>query len=256
MVEIHSHILPGLDDGSYDLENSILMAKQAVVHGIHSVIATPHHENGRYTNEFEVVELRVKSFQEELKKRDIPLHIHAGQEIRVYRGLIEDIEAGRAATLNGSRYMLLEFPSDRISSGTHELMHELRLMNIVPIIAHPERNREIAENPTKLLELVELGALSQITAHSIIGHFGKTIQTLSLDLCKNHLAHFVSSDAHNMTNRGFALAEAYEVMREKLGNPIVNTFQIHANRIIHDLPIEIQPPVWAKPKWFQFWKSK
>lgn len=255
MIDIHSHILPDIDDGPLDLEQSILMAKKAVVHGIHTVIATPHHENGRFTNEIELVELRVKAFQEELLKRNIPLQIHAGQEIRVYRNLVEDIDAKRTSTLDGSRYILLEFPSDRIPSGIYELLHELQLMNLVPIIAHPERNREIAENPGKLLELVQLGALSQITAHSLLGHFSKSIQSLSLDLCRNHLAHFVSSDAHNTTNRGFALAEAYSFLQEKIGTEIVNTFQNNADSIIHDAEIESYQPVWAKPKWFQFWKS-
>ncbi|NOV00001.1 tyrosine-protein phosphatase [Paenibacillus planticolens] len=255
MIDIHSHILPDIDDGAGDLEQSILMAREAVVQGIHSVIATPHHENGRYTNDAQFVELQVKAFQVELQKRNIPLRLHAGQEIRVYRNLVEDIEAKRTSTLNGSRYMLLEFPSDRIPSGFHDLLHELRLMEIVPIIAHPERNREIVQHPEKLLELVQLGALSQITAHSLLGHFGKSIQALTLHLCRNHLAHFVSSDAHNTTNRGFALAGAYHILQEKLGTDVVNTFQNNASSVVHDLEIESCQPVWARPKWFQFWKS-
>jgi protein-tyrosine phosphatase len=256
MIDIHSHILPELDDGASDLEQAIQMARQAVKQGIHAVIATPHHQNGRFNNDASFVEQQVISFQEELDQRNIPLRIHTGQEIRVYRGLVDDVEVKRTKTLDGSNYMLLEFPSDRISSGIHELLHELQLMGIVPIIAHPERNREIVENPARLLELVELGALTQVTAHSLLGLFGKSIQKFSFDLCKNHLAHFISSDAHNTTNRGFALAEGYEALRSELGQPFVSSFQNNANRIIHNLPIETQSPVWVRPKWFQFWKSK
>ncbi|OCT10693.1 tyrosine protein phosphatase [Paenibacillus pectinilyticus] len=256
MIDIHSHILPELDDGASDLEESVQMARQAVKQGIHTVIATPHHENGRFTNDANFVEQQVHAFQEELDRRDIPLRIHSGQEIRVYRGLIDDVETNRTSTLDGTRYMLLEFPSDRISSGIHDLLHELQLMDIVPIIAHPERNREIAEDPKKLLELVQLGALTQVTAHSLLGHFGKSIQSFTFELCKNNLTHFVSSDAHNTSNRGFALAEAYEALRAELGQDYVNTFQNNANRIIHNLPIETLPPAWSRPKWFQFWKSK
>lgn len=256
MIDIHSHILPDLDDGASDLEQAVQMAREAVEQGIHTVIATPHHENGRFTNEAGCVELQVKAFQEELNSRNIPLHIHAGQEIRVYRDLIEDVEAKRSTTLGGSRYILLEFPSDRIPTGIHEIVYELQLMDLVPIIAHPERNREITGNPMKLLELVQLGALTQVTAHSLLGHFGKSILSFSLDLCSNNLAHFISSDAHNTTNRGFALSEAYDVLRTELGDPYVSTFQNNANRIIHNLPIVAQSPVWVRPKWFQFWKSK
>ncbi|TXK85624.1 tyrosine-protein phosphatase [Paenibacillus sp. N3.4] len=256
MIDIHSHILPGIDDGAIDLEKSLEMARQAVRQGIQKVIATPHHENGRFSNETEFVKERVKAFQQELDNRNIPLSIHTGQEIRVYRRLIEDIEANKSSTLHKSRYILLEFPSDRIPSGMKDMVHELRLLNLVPIIAHPERNSEIYENPTKLIELVNLGALSQITAHSLLGDFGKQIQQISLDMCNNHLAHFVASDAHNSTTRAFALAEAYELLQKRLGTDIVDSFQNHANSIIHDLPIETYEPVWTKPKWFQFWKSK
>lgn len=256
MIDIHSHILPDIDDGASDLDQAILMARQAVEQGIQAVIATPHHENGRFTNDTSFVEKQVISFQKELDQRNIPLRIHAGQEIRVYRGLVDDVEAKRTSTLVGSNYILLEFPSDRISSGIHDFLYELQLMGIVPIIAHPERNREIAENPTRLLELVELGALTQVTAHSLLGLFGKSIQKLSFDLCRNHLAHFISSDAHNTTNRGFALAEGYEALRAELGPSVVSSFQNNANRIIHNLAIETQAPVWMKSKWFQFWKSK
>ncbi|KRE83817.1 hypothetical protein ASG89_11915 [Paenibacillus sp. Soil766] len=255
MIEIHSHILPDLDDGASDLDQAVHMAREAVEQGIHTVIATPHHENGRFTNDASSVELQVKAFQEELNRRNIPLHIHAGQEIRVYRDLIEDLEAQRSTTLGGSRYILLEFPSDQISKGMNEIVYELQLMKLVPIIAHPERNREIVDNPTKLLELVQLGALTQVTAHSLLGHFGKSIQSFTLDLCRSNLAHFVSSDAHNTTNRGFALSEAYDALRNELGDPYVSTFQNNANRVIHNLSIETQSPVWMKPKWFQFWKS-
>ncbi|UJF34572.1 tyrosine-protein phosphatase [Paenibacillus hexagrammi] len=254
MIDIHNHILPELDDGSIDLEHSIHMARQAVEQGIRIVIATPHHQNGRYSNEAALIEQQVNLLQEGLDQREIPLHIYSGQEVRVYNNLIEDIELKKICTLNNSRYLLLEFPSNRIPSGIHELLYELQLMNLRPIIAHPERNREIADNPLKLLELVQLGALSQVTAHSIIGVFGKQIQALSIQLCKHHLAHFIASDAHNNHNRAFKLAVAYQQLQEKVGQDIVNSFQNHANSIIHDLPIENQSPVWTKPKWFQFWK--
>lgn len=256
MIDIHSHILPDLDDGALDLEQAIQMARQAVDQGIQAVIATPHHHNGRYMNDASFVNDQVKTFQEELIQRKIPLRVHAGQEIRVYRNLIEDIETKRSSTLNGSRYMLIEFPSDRISSGIEDTFHELFLMDIVPIIAHPERNREIVENPLKLLELVRLGALTQVTAHALLGEFGRSIQAFSMDLCRNNLTHFISSDAHNTTNRGFALAQAYEIVRKELGQTYVSTFQNNANRVIHNLSIETLSPVWSKPKWFQFWKSK
>ncbi|MFC5446792.1 tyrosine-protein phosphatase [Paenibacillus aestuarii] len=255
MVDIHNHILPGLDDGPSGLEVAVEMARQAVAQGIEDVIATPHHRSPSYTNSAESVIEQVEAIQAVLRHRKIPLRVHAGQEIRVYPSIIDDFEAGNLLTLGGSRYMLLEFPSDRVSTGIHELIYELQLLQIVPIIAHPERNREIVEDPRKLLELIEAGALAQLTAHSVIGHFGKTIQRFCLDLCRNHMAHFIASDAHNTGSRAFALSEAYDTLRNKLGQDMVIHFQNRAKSLLHDLPLEISSPVWEKPKWFQFWKS-
>lgn len=256
MIDIHSHILPSIDDGAYDLDQAIAMARQAVRCGVHTAIATPHHRNGRFINERHYVNDMVSELQAQLDHRDIPLRLIPGQEIRVYSRLCEDLDTGLSAALGASRYVLLEFPSDRIPSGIQDLLLELQLMGKVAIIAHPERNREIVDNPVKLKELVQMGALSQVTAHSLLGDFGKTITTLSLNLCKNGLAHFIASDAHNTTNRSFVLDRAYEVLQDKVGLEVADAFQQHAVCVVQDLAIKSIEPEWAESKWYQFWKPK
>lgn len=253
MIDIHSHILPNLDDGSQGIDESIAMARAAMADGIDTIIATPHHANGKFHNDAITVEKAVKALNAQLKQEGIAVEIKAGQEIRVYRGLIDDLE--HLHTLHNSRYMLLEYPSSEIPSYTYELLHELCVMNITPIIAHPERNQEIAQDPSKLLQMVEMGALTQLTSHSLTGLFGKSIQNLSLKLCDNNLAHFISNDAHNITRRSFGLKQAYQLIGAKLGNEYVEFFQNNAAKVITNEPIEIRRPVWPKHKWFQFWKS-
>jgi len=187
MIDIHSHILPGLDDGARDLEQSLELARQAVREGIHTVIATPHHRNGRYDNPGGAVRQAAEALARELAAAGIPLKLRCGQEIRVYAELPEDLERGEALTLNGSRYLLLELPSGYVPQGMDELLHELRVMGRVPVIAHPERNRELAADPGRLAAWVRQGVLLQLTSHSVSGALGPRLARLCLDWCRRNL---------------------------------------------------------------------
>ncbi|MNI17808.1 Tyrosine-protein phosphatase YwqE [compost metagenome] len=253
MIDIHSHILPNLDDGSQELHESIEMARAALLDGIHTIIATPHHANGRYHNEAATVLQSVEALNDRLKQEEIGVRILPGQEIRVYPNMIDDWN--QLLTLQHSSYVLLELPSNEIPSYFLDLLHELRIMKVTPIIAHPERNQEIAKDPSKLLKFIELGALSQLTSHSITGLFGPKIQSLCFKLCENHLAHFISSDAHNNTRRPFALQEAYSLIQAKLGSEYVSYLQSNAEKVVSNSIIDVHTPLWPKHKWFQFWKS-
>lgn len=254
MIDIHSHILPGLDDGSCDLDESIAMAEEAVREGIATIIATPHHANGKYWNEAAQVRDAVSALREALASRNIPLNVVEGQEIRVYRDLLDDIQSGSAITLAGSPYILLEFPSSRIPERVEDLIHELKLLGLTPIIAHPERNAEIASQPDKLLRFVQLGALSQVTSHSINGLFGKSVQECSVQLCRRNLVHFISSDAHNLSNRAFDLGAAYDAIAGMLGPKYVAYYQTNAELLIAARPIDLWEPSTQARKWYQFWK--
>ena len=113
--------------------------------------------------------------------------------------------------------MLIEFPSSHLPRYANKLLFDLQLKGIVPIIVHPERNREIMEDPSKLYRLIKEGSLSQVTASSVTGRMGKKIKKFSLDLLSHNLAHFVASDSHNTTTRPFVLREAYDVVEKELG---------------------------------------
>lgn len=254
MVDIHCHILPGVDDGSPSLEHSLQMARMAVREGIGTVIATPHHANGKYDNPAGRTQENVKRLTVELKRQDIPLQVCPGQEVRVYSDLISDMDNGSLFTLNGSRYLLIEFPSHRIPPSIKELIHELKVMQITPILAHPERNKEIAENPAQLFELIEFGVLCQLTSHSITGLFGPAIRNLSLDMCRRNWIHFISSDAHNVTQRPFSLREAYAEIDTEIGSMYSSYYQKNAKAIIENQSISIcSEPIPIKKKWYRLW---
>ncbi|MEC0089204.1 tyrosine-protein phosphatase [Paenibacillus macquariensis] len=241
MIDIHTHILPGVDDGAQDWHDTLNMARAAVEEGITTLIATPHHANGKYNNTaIEVIE-HTRHINEQLKKEGVPLSVRSGQEIRLHGDWLEAWYRMELLTLADSRYVLIELPSSRIPKEIYELIYELNIIDLKPIIAHPERNAEIMKHPKRLADLIERGAWAQVTTHSLLGGFGRQVEKLAWSLCKSGLIHIVSSDAHHIEHRGFRLRETYDVIEDRMGEPWKNYFLNNAQCVIDDRSFEIQP---------------
>lgn len=251
MIDLHCHILPGTCDGAQTLEDSLEMAQLAVEDGITAIVATPHHRNGKYTNPPEQVRQTVQELNHELEARQIPLTIFAGQEIRVTPHFIEYLYSNDLLTLSNSPCMLIEFSSASVPKDIEDIIYELGLKGIVPIIAHPERNAELAKHPQRLYELVELGALSQVTSHSINGAFGRKVQSLAFDLIRHHLVHVVASDAHNITSRPFGLREAYERIERKIDVGHADILLNNAQEIFAGNLPEVWEPIQLRRGWLR-----
>jgi len=243
MIDIHCHILPSLDDGAQTMEDAVAMAKQAVRQGITAVVATPHYADGIHWNEASIVHQSVKQLKDVLAAQDIPLQVLPGQEVRVFGALVEELQSGTTIPMAQSPYLLLELPASQIPDKLDDLIYELQLRGVTAVIAHPERNRAFLRQPDRLLELVERGALCQLTARSVLGSAGKSIQTFSLQLCKRNLIHFLASDAHDCGRRGFQLQEAYEELRRQVGNEHCNYYITNAERLIEGKAIEPLEPI-------------
>ncbi|OJF91865.1 tyrosine-protein phosphatase [Alkalibacterium sp. 20] len=218
MFDLHCHILPGIDDGAKTLEESIDMAEAAVSEGITHILATPHHMNRNWMNDKQKVMPLVKQLQAELDQRQIELTIFPGQEVRLYGEVLKDMEDNKILFVDETKqYVLIEFPTESIPTYTERLFYDLQSHGKTPIIVHPERNHEIIEHPNRLKNLVDKGALAQLTAASYTGGFGKKIEKLSKQLIEANLVHFIASDAHNTTNRSFHMKEAYALLAEDYG---------------------------------------
>jgi protein-tyrosine phosphatase len=246
MIDIHCHILPGVDDGAKDIEASIDMALAAVKQGIHTIIATPHHKNNTYENPKPFVVEQTAELNEVLTSENIPLTILPGQEVRIYGEVLEDYQKHEIMTLAESGYLLIELPSGHVPRYTEIMIYNLQMEGLKPVIAHPERNQEIIENPDLLYQFVKKGALTQITAASVCGAFGKKIKLFSEKLIEANLTHFIASDAHNLTNRSFMLKDAYAVIDSKFGTDTVYLFQenaellVNGNSVYKDMPQRIK----------------
>ncbi|UTR10567.1 hypothetical protein MM300_22330 [Evansella sp. LMS18] len=216
LVDIHNHILPGLDDGPKNWEETIMLAKQAAETGITHVIATPHHKHKHgghyYVNEPENINILTEKANKLIKKHGINLSIHPGIEFHIHRDILADLEEkpGDFLTLNNTlKYMLIEPPCSYYPEHTMDLSLRLKQKGIIPVLAHPERNKIIRRNPEIVYELVSEGVLIQVTADSITGS-GRRLKNFSHHLLDHNLVHFIASDAHHYVKRKFKLVSAYE----------------------------------------------
>ena len=249
MIDIHCHLLPGLDDGPKDLTESLRMAQQAVLDGIDTIIATPHHKNGQYNNPKSLILDKVQEMNQRLIEENIKLTILPGQEVRIFGELLDEYKMEEILPLNnGGQYLFIEFPSNHVPRYTKKLIYDIQLNGLIPIIVHPERNREMIADPELLFELVRDGALTQVTASSITGFFGKAIQKFSMQLIEAELTHFIASDAHNTTNRPFQLAQAYGVIEKKYGMNRVYYFQENAQLLVSGKNVYKEEPHRVKRK--------
>ncbi|MFZ3588957.1 tyrosine-protein phosphatase [Bacillus sp. DJP31] len=250
MIDIHCHILPGIDDGPKDIHESIIMAKAAVSDGITQVMGTPHFTR-KYENTKEIIVEKVKQVNEALVVENIPLKILPGQEPRIYGEILEDYQNGKILTLNDSgKYLFIELPSNHVPRYTERLLYDFQMKEITPIIVHPERNQEMIENPDILYNLVEKGALTQVTASSVVGDLGKKIRTFSLQLLENNLTHFIASDAHNISTRSFRLGQAYEELDKEFGVQAVYMLKENAELLVLGETVFRDSPSRMKQKKF------
>ncbi|WP_078556033.1 tyrosine-protein phosphatase [Bacillus alkalicellulosilyticus] len=251
MIDIHCHILPGLDDGPKNENQSIEMAKAAVTEGITSIIATPHHRHPSFSNEGCTIKDTTELFNQRLKQENIELTILPGQEVRMVGDIAQGLETKELLTLaDGNKYLFLELPSSHVPRYAANIIYQTQLSGITPIIVHPERNKELIEKPEVIYDFVKNGALTQLTASSITGHFGKNIKKFSEQIIESNLTHFIASDAHNIESRPFRLQESYMLIEKVFGTGTVYQFQENAQLLLEHQHIAMVQPEPIKRRKF------
>lgn len=248
MIDLHCHILPGVDDGAQSLSDSLEMARKAVEQGIHKIVATPHHLNNSYENSKQSILAKVNELNRVFLEEKIELELLPGQEVRIHGEMVEGYVTGEILPVNHTPYILVEFPSNHVPRYSEKLFYDLQMNGLIPIIVHPERNRELMERPELLYQFVKKGAMTQVTAASICGDFGKKIKNFSLQLIEASQTHFIASDAHNITNRGFKMGEAYGNIQKLYGNEMVYYFQENAALVIEGKHVYKEDPERIKRK--------
>ena len=245
MIDIHCHILPGLDDGPATMDESIEMCRIAYADGIRTIIATPHFRPGRYDHSEDVVSLVIEGLRSEVARRGIDLQILTGADVTVTPELPLYLGQRRGLTINnGGKYFLAELPTGAVPAIWDHYLLSLIPRGFTPILTHPERNGWFLSHRDALYPFVNGGGLVQITAMSLTGEIGETVQSYSRYLLKQGLAHIIATDAHSAVQRMPLLSNAVAAAEDIIGRDT-------ALRMVTDIPqaiIEGRRPDVAMPE--------
>ncbi|HEX4142111.1 MAG TPA: CpsB/CapC family capsule biosynthesis tyrosine phosphatase [Pirellulales bacterium] len=221
-VDIHCHLLPGIDDGAKNWDDSLAMARMAVADGIETIVCTPHQLGGFSQNRGGAIRALTEELSQRLAEHEIPLTVLPGADVRIESGMIALVRQGEVLSLaDHRRHILLELPHE-LYFPLDRLLLELSAAGMVGILSHPERNAGIMSNPAIVGSLVDAGCLMQITAGSLLGAFGPQSQSVAERLASDGLVHFVSTDAHGLKSRRPRLAAAHGRMTELVGSVLAD----------------------------------
>lgn len=215
MIDLHSHLIPNVDDGAATIEESMKMLQQAAADGVKTMVATPHMYSvvSQIKSEEELAAL-FQDFKQKVDQSGIEIEVVSGSENYFISGLKEKLKNyAPIITINNSDYFLLEFPYDFIFPGSKDFIFEILNQGFIPIICHPERNTVIQENPGILYDFLIAGAISQLDAGSIRGEFGSIVRETSFKLLSFNLVHLIASDSHDSFTRPPGLSFAYQVLK-------------------------------------------
>ncbi|MEH6590001.1 MAG: CpsB/CapC family capsule biosynthesis tyrosine phosphatase [Halioglobus sp.] len=220
MIDLHCHLLPGIDDGPDTLEQSLELCRIAVADGTTHAIVTPHIHPGRWENNRASIAKQCQSLQAALADKDISLQLGFAAEVRLTDQVMQQIaddDIPFYGEVDGYKIMLLEFPHGHIIPGSEKLAQWLLNQGIRPMIAHPERNKQLMKDVSQLQPFIELGCWLQITAGAVTGGFGERAQAIAHQLLEDDVVTVMASDGHNAGARQPALRQAFNVVAERYG---------------------------------------
>lgn len=235
MIDLHCHLLPGIDDGPATLEEALAMARLALADGITKAVVTPHLHVGRWDNDLQVIEKAVAVHRGELRKADIPLELGFAAEVRCDYDILPLVEAGRVpflGELEGMKVMLLEMPHSHVPVGADKLVDWLLKRGIRPMIAHPERNKDLLRAPEKLEPFVRQGCLVQVTADAVAGGFGRECAARAAEFLERGWVSVLASDAHDTTSRPPRISAGRDAAARIVGAD-------EAARLVRGTPLDI-----------------
>lgn len=243
MIDVHLHILPGVDDGPATLSDALSLARSLVQEGVHMAVATPHYNDEYQQLPAREIIGRVGDLQRELDRNGIPLRLLAGHEALIQPGLAADVQSGRLATLNGSRYLLLELWNSTWLPETERVIFELRALGVVPVLAHPERYSFIQQDSNRLKALLEQGMLAQLTAGSLVGMQGNTARKCAETLLKRGLINCIASDAHGPGRRPPAIRQGMLAAERIVGRlQAAQLIEAYPAALVQNQPLDVFAP--------------
>jgi protein-tyrosine phosphatase len=260
VIDLHCHLLPGIDDGATDLEMSLAMARMACHDGIRTIACTPHIYPGLYENNATGIRNAIARLQGELNKRRIPLRLVEGADVHLQPDLIEGIRGGRIPTLARSRYLLLEPPHHVAPPGFEASVFQLSVSGYVPVVTHPERLTWIEDHYAIFERLAQSGVWMQITSGSLTGRFGRRPKYWAERMLDEGLVDILATDSHHPSRRPPLLREGHDAAAARVGAEEAHHMVVTRPKGILDNanPADLPPrrrPVPAQKKVRNLWKS-
>lgn len=240
MIDIHAHIIPGLDDGSEDMGTSIVMAEMAEESGVSAIIATPHcNQVGRFENYMsDRIQRRIDELRNEIARENIELNIGTGMEIFCTDEVPELLKEKKLITLNNSRYVLVEFAFTADAARMERMLYPIMDLGFVPVIAHPERYIDLQEKPEVIDDWMSSGMGIQLNKGSIFGRFGRSAYDFSHFLLENGLVSCIASDAHGVESRTTDMTEIYDFIATEFSEDEAELLLTeNPGRIFNDEPL-------------------
>ena len=244
MIDIHTHILPGMDDGAREMDEAVRICRAAALDGTTTMVATPHTMNGIYTNRADAVRAATEALSAALREQGVDVRVLPGADACMGTELLAGLKDGTVMTINDSgAFVLMELPGFFVPAHASEAVFQLKLMGMTPVITHPERNSTIIDNPELALMLIQAGALMQVTAGSVTGEFGDDIRDFTARLIKRRMVHIIASDTHNLRSRPPGLRRALRAASGLVGpNAAVRMVNETPGAIINgEMPL-VEPP--------------
>ncbi len=230
-IDLHNHILPGIDDGPRTLSEAVKQARAFAIAGYSTVVATPHSLKGQPSPA--LIKERISELQHELKEQHISLAVLPGAEEHLEPEIPERLQAGEIVTLNDTRYLLLELPMQQpLPTYTEDLIFKLVSSGYRPIIPHPERTLALQKNRPLLYRLQQLGVIYQLTWGGLTGLLGPDARSLVHHMLKKNLAHLFATDAHNANSRLQSVFKAASIIDNKLGPNSAQTYLVTKPRLL------------------------
>lgn len=246
-IDLHTHILPGVDDGARNLDESLAMARLAQADGVSHIVATPHVPfSGLH---IKTMEERLEELRQALTENRLDLQLSLGTEISLEPDMIQWLAEGMACPLGATRYVLAELPFFGYPPYVEDVIFQLQVKGYRPILAHPERNAELAATPDRLGALVERGVLTQITTTSLLGGFGAAARNAAVEFLQRGWAHVLASDAHSATHRPPILSEGVRAAERIVGDQAWDLVSANPAAILNGDEVEPPRPVKKARRW-------
>ena len=243
MIDIHSHILPNIDDGSRSIEETFNLIKEAKNVGFDAIVTTSHYMEGYYETNVPEREVWLNAICENMQVKNIDMMLYLGNEIYMSENIIKLLEERKASTINDTSYVLFELPLNVEPFNLYDVIYELQQYKLVPILAHPERYSFVQKEPELIYDLVEKGVLMQANYGSVIGQYGRKAQMIVLKLLEGNMIHMFGSDVHRQNTIypriPQILAELNEIIGEEKLEELTTT---NPSLVIHNKKIEIETP--------------